>query len=616
MRRTGCPGRACVNAAAAANGPYQARHAGRRPSPMTNTDRALPAALDELAVLGTGQDREQIAALRARLDAARLRVLVAGEAKRGKSTLINALLGRAVLPAGVTPLTAVATTVRYGDDPHAEVRFADGHEEKQPLTALPDLVTERGNPGNRRHVAAVTVYLDAPVLAGGVELVDTPGTGSVFAWDTAAAHEALETMDAAVFVLTADPPVSAAERDLYAKITGLAVATFTVLNKADHLDAAGLTEAAEFTRQVLAQAARSSGAPGAPDAPGRIYPVSALAELAGGDTGFAAFAVDFTAYLASSRVADLQAAAVLRARRIARSLLDEVALTRRAAQLAAGDAADRVTRFGERLAEVAIRGQDEVAVAGAESARLLEDLNGAAEADGPRLGRDITRQLREAFGGELRTAAAGEIERKGRERLVALTVGAASAWRARRRDIIEQALARIDARLAADLTAALGELRDSAAELLGLELLVTEPGGRLAENRRFFYTTAGEPGQTELLAGAIRRRLPGELGRRRAREHLLREAPDLVASQIGRARADLQYRLSEATRALAGTVERRCAEATGRMRAALCAAAELRGASVADAAEKERDLSEREVAIRHVLALLNEVAEHAGGAWR
>ncbi|MGC2008519.1 dynamin family protein, partial [Trebonia sp.] len=483
---------------------------------MTNTDGALPAALDELAVLGTDQDREQIAALRARLDAARLRVLVAGEAKRGKSTLINALLGRAVLPAGVTPLTAVATTVRYGDDPHAEVRFADGHEEKQPLTALPDLVTERGNPGNRRHVAAVTVYLDAPVLAGGVELVDTPGTGSVFAWDTAAAHEALETMDAAVFVLTADPPVSAAERDLYVKITGLAVATFTVLNKADHLDAAGLTEAAEFTRQVLAQAARSSGAPGAPDAPGRIYPVSALAELAGGDTGFAAFAADFTAYLASSRVADLQAAAVLQARRIARSLLDEVALTRGAAQLAAGDAADRVTRFGEQLAEVAIRGQDEVAVAGAESARLLEDLNGAAEADGPRLGRDITRQLREAFGGELRTAAAGEIERKGRERLVALTVGAASAWRARRRDIIEQGLARTDARLAADLTAALGELRDSAAELLGLELLVTEPGGRLAENRRFFYTTADEPGQTELLAGAIRRRLSGELGRRRA----------------------------------------------------------------------------------------------------
>jgi hypothetical protein len=153
-----------------------------------DADEALAGALDELAVLGTGEDRERIAVLRDRLDAARLRVLVAGEAKRGKSTLINALLGRAVLPTGVTPLTAVATTVRYGDDPHAEVRFADGHQEKQPLSALPDLVTERGNPANRRRIAAATVYLDAPLLADGVELVDTPGTGSVFAWDTAAAH--------------------------------------------------------------------------------------------------------------------------------------------------------------------------------------------------------------------------------------------------------------------------------------------------------------------------------------------------------------------------------------------------------------------------------------------
>ena len=338
------------------------------------------------------------------------------------------------------------------------------------------------------------------------------------------------------------------------------------------------------------------------------------AELAGGDPGFATFAADFTAYLASSRVADLQAAAVLRARRIARSLLDEVTLTQRAAQLAAEDAAARVTRFGERLAEVAIRGQDAVAVTGAESARLLEDLNDAAEADGPRLGRDIARQLEETLGGQLRTAAVAEIERQGRERLVALTIAAASAWRARRLDIIEQGLARTDARLAADLTAALGELRDSAAELLGLELLVPEPGGRLAENRRFFYTTADEPGQTELLAGAIRRKLPGELGRRRAREHLLRAAPDLVASQIGRARGDLQYRLSEATRVLARSVELRYAEATARMRTAMRAAEQLRGASVADAAEKERELCEREVAIHHALALLNEVAEHAGGA--
>lgn len=110
------------------------------------SDGALRAALGELAAIGTGKDREQLAALTERLDAARLRVLVAGEAKRGKSSLVNALLGRPVLPTGVTPLTAVTTTVRHGADPHVTARFADGHEDRYRLDALADLVTERGNP--------------------------------------------------------------------------------------------------------------------------------------------------------------------------------------------------------------------------------------------------------------------------------------------------------------------------------------------------------------------------------------------------------------------------------------------------------------------------------------
>jgi hypothetical protein len=111
---------------------------------MPDGDGTLVSALSELAALGTERDREQPAALRDRLDAARLRVLAVGEAKRGKITLINTLLGRAVLLAGVAPLTAVTTTVQLGDDPRAGVRFLDRHDKKHPLAALPDLITERG----------------------------------------------------------------------------------------------------------------------------------------------------------------------------------------------------------------------------------------------------------------------------------------------------------------------------------------------------------------------------------------------------------------------------------------------------------------------------------------
>jgi GTP-binding protein EngB required for normal cell division len=568
---------------------------------MPNGSDALATALDELAALGTDRDREQLGTVRGRLDEARLRILVVGEAKRGKSTLINALLGRPVLPAGVTPLTAVTTTVRYGDDPQVRARFRDGHEEKHPVGVLADLVTERGNPGNRRGIAGVTVYLDAPVLASGVELVDTPGTGSVFEWDTEAAHAALESMDAAIFVLTADPPVSASERDLLGRVAGLSVTTFAVLNKADRLDEAELAEAAQFARDVL----------GAAGHPGKVYPMSAragLVGLAGGEAGFAApeagfaaFEADFTAYLSSRRESDLRASAVAQARRIAASLLDEVALTRRAAELRAGAAAARVARFAARLDETDVHGRDAVAVVNAESARLLRALNEAAEQDGPRLGREITGQL----DGELRAATAAEIERQGRERLAALTVAAAEAWRQRQREAIEQGLARLDARLAAGLRAELDVLRESAAELLGLDLAVPEPDGRLAESRRFFYVTAAGIGQTELLAGAVRRRLPGDFGRRTAREQLRRDAARLVDSQVGRARADLQYRLSEATRALVRVVDQRYADGTDRIRAALRAAADLSEASAAQVADSERELAEREVAIRHAIGLLD-----------
>jgi ribosome biogenesis GTPase A len=168
-----------------------------------DTDPLL-AALGGLSALGGEEDRAALAELRGRLRERRLRVLVAGEAKRGKSTMINALLGRAVLPVGVTPLTALATTVRYGREERVHAVFRDGRSEGFPLPALHDLVTERGNPGNCRGLASVTVTVDAPILARGAELVDTPGTGSVYAHNTTEAETALESMDAAVFVLAAE----------------------------------------------------------------------------------------------------------------------------------------------------------------------------------------------------------------------------------------------------------------------------------------------------------------------------------------------------------------------------------------------------------------------------
>ncbi len=583
---------------------------------MRSTDQGdvLAAALDDLSALAGAEDRAALAELHDRLRQRRLRVLVAGEAKRGKSTLVNAMLGRPVLPSGVTPLTALATAVRYGQDESVTAVLRDGRAERYPLSALNDLVTERGNPGNRRGLASVTVSVDAPLLARGVELVDTPGTGSVYAHNTAQAELALETMDAAVFVLTADPPVSASERDLMSRVARLSVSMFVVLNKADYLSAdaslhsgsvdgpldsqhrSELSEALEFTASVAAEAAGHQV---------RLYPLSARAALtAAGDPGFTAFAADFTAYLDSGRSSDLLLSVAGHAERLARSLLDEAVLTRRAAQMRTGQAAARVDAFRARLAAVTARRQDDADLAAAESARMLAALNEAAGQAATDATRRVVADIDSLLAGDLRSAQAADIERAGRARVSELAVAEAEAWRQEQTLRLEEGLARLDERLAAELRAELDALREAAADLLGLVLAVPGPGDRLVPDLRFFYVVREEAGQTELLAGAIRRHLPGEVGRRRARDYLRRETADLIPQQFGRARADLQYRLAEATRRLIRSVEARYTDSTSRLENALRVADAQREATAGEAAGLDTELAQRQEELGRLLGLL------------
>jgi len=74
-----------------------------------------------------------------------------GQFKRGKSTLLDALVGEAVLPTGVTPFTALPPVLRYGEQKNARVLI--GHQWR--AIAIQDLaryVSEELNPENRRMV--------------------------------------------------------------------------------------------------------------------------------------------------------------------------------------------------------------------------------------------------------------------------------------------------------------------------------------------------------------------------------------------------------------------------------------------------------------------------------
>jgi Dynamin family len=227
------------------------------------------ALLRAVAILSDERAREA-ARLLDRWRERRFVVLIVGEFKRGKSTLLNALVGRDLLPTGVPPVTAIPTRVRSGPHARAVARFRDGTEREIPLDEIRDYVDESHNPRNHRGVASVDVEVpEGP--PPGVVLVDVPGLGSTHAHNTEAALAALPEADAALLVASVDPPVGEAELRLLRFVRDHAARVDVVLNKIDYLDDKSRKTAEDFTRRALAE-------PGLGDT--SVWPVSARDGLA------------------------------------------------------------------------------------------------------------------------------------------------------------------------------------------------------------------------------------------------------------------------------------------------------------------------------------------------
>jgi GTP-binding protein EngB required for normal cell division len=190
-------------------------------------------------------------ALAERVSESRFYVAVLGQFKRGKSTLINALLEDSVLPTGVVPVTAVVTVVRHGPARAARICSVDGTWREIAVDDLGQYVSEVDNPGNQKGVVGVEVFAPSELLASGMCLVDTPGLGSVFTGGTEATRAFVPQMDAALLVLGADPPISEDELALLTDISQQSRNVMLVLNKADRVPARDLQEAKAFTERIV-----------------------------------------------------------------------------------------------------------------------------------------------------------------------------------------------------------------------------------------------------------------------------------------------------------------------------------------------------------------------------
>ena len=202
---------------------------------------------------GLVEFRRLFRSLLERMEEKSFHVAVFGRVGSGKSSLLNALLGAPILPVGVTPVTAVPARVRVGAPPEARVRYADGRSETLPLPRLVELASEEENPGNVKRVARLEVIYPAPGLPEGVELVDTPGIGSLA---TAGAEEAfayLPRTDLALLLLDVGSAPGPDERGLLRLFRDAAIPVEILISKADLVDEEAQRKVKRYVEEGLAR---------------------------------------------------------------------------------------------------------------------------------------------------------------------------------------------------------------------------------------------------------------------------------------------------------------------------------------------------------------------------
>ena len=209
--------------------------------------RAVDLALSTIAPYGRPDLEARLRQTRARLLDDRIRVLVVGEFKQGKSMLVNALVSAPVCPVYDDVATAVPTVVQFAEDPVLTVvrqhDGADGPVEQRTTRSdvpLPELseavaahVSESHNPGNRQKLHHVEVGVPRHLLQAGLEIVDTPGVGGLNSVHGAATMSALPTADAVLLVSDASQEYTAPELEFLSRAVRLCPNVACVLTKTD-----------------------------------------------------------------------------------------------------------------------------------------------------------------------------------------------------------------------------------------------------------------------------------------------------------------------------------------------------------------------------------------------
>jgi hypothetical protein len=207
--------------------------------------------------------RELLYRGRAGLADGRYLVLTVGEFKRGKSSLLNALIEQWLFSVDVDVTTATVCTLSWGEMPQALLYLLPESEDEAPpppitidLSEVPRYATEQGRAKGDPPVARIDIVAPIPKLESGLILVDTPGVGSMNPAHTAATRGLLPEANALLFVASAVQPLSTVELSFLARAYEVCPIVLTAVTMIDKT-----TGGDEIIAQTRARIAEVTGRP-------------------------------------------------------------------------------------------------------------------------------------------------------------------------------------------------------------------------------------------------------------------------------------------------------------------------------------------------------------------
>ncbi|MEJ5343104.1 MAG: dynamin family protein [Thermogutta sp.] len=219
---------------------------------------------------------EHLVKLLDELDDDTYQVLVIGEAKRGKSTLVNALIGRDLLPTNVDVATSQAFRVRPSDTEAYRLRFEDGSAKEITVEELgrygSQVFAEGDEIPNRLGEVIRWIEVDVPArfIPKNIRLIDTPGLGSLYASHGQITRRFIPYAHAVIFVLESQAPIGQPEIDILEEVLKHTHNIFFVQTKIDQFE----KEAWQSVRRRNEAILRERFSDRLPDV--RVWPVSSV----------------------------------------------------------------------------------------------------------------------------------------------------------------------------------------------------------------------------------------------------------------------------------------------------------------------------------------------------